>query len=309
MGATGSENTGQASGAAALISSYGREVFGENDPLSGNEIRQLLTMTAEDVRPLNTGLIGLPDKAQTGWDPHFGYGRVNLAGAMARVKAQRIPPEAQLDSPDWFTPVNVDRLRGRASRSAATSRHRTRRWASATGRSITRAAPMRPIPRSSRSRARRLGARGRLARNDAEGNLDDLADTATALSASILDVPWRISDGNCPGRPLSRARIRSGTSSRSGSPSRRKGNPNNIGRYRKALFAYRDDGNLADGRGPWSDSNASQSVTGSGGEVPPRLFDLNGDNALDVIQATSQASSSSSTPPVIRCPASTAGSP
>ncbi|MGH2923693.1 MAG: S8 family serine peptidase, partial [Solirubrobacterales bacterium] len=119
MGATGSENTGQAAGAAGLIASYGRLRFGAGDPLSGNEIRQLLTMSAEDVRPgnalnLNLGLIGAPfvDKAAIGWDPHFGYGRVNLAGALARIAADDVPPEVQIDSPDWFSPINVDRLGG-----------------------------------------------------------------------------------------------------------------------------------------------------------------------------------------------------
>ena len=108
MGSTGSENTGQASGAAGLLASYGRQELAT--PLTGNEIRQLLTMTAEDVRPLNTGLIGPADKANIGWDPHFGYGRVNLAAAMKRIHDDRIPPVAQIDSPDWFAPVNVDRL-------------------------------------------------------------------------------------------------------------------------------------------------------------------------------------------------------
>src|SRR3712207_3084820 len=107
MGSTGSQNTGQASGAAALLMSYGRRELGS--PLSGNEVRQLLTMTAEDVLPENTGSIGLPDKANPGWDSHFGYGRVNLAGAMARIKARRIPPQAQIDAPDWWAPIAVDR--------------------------------------------------------------------------------------------------------------------------------------------------------------------------------------------------------
>ncbi len=29
---------------------------------------------------------------------------------MARIQADRIPPEAQLDAPDWFAPINVDRV-------------------------------------------------------------------------------------------------------------------------------------------------------------------------------------------------------
>ena len=53
MGSTGSENTGQASGAAGLLASFGREELAT--PLSGNEIRQLMTMTAEDVQPEKHG--------------------------------------------------------------------------------------------------------------------------------------------------------------------------------------------------------------------------------------------------------------
>ena len=91
--------------------------------LRGNETRQLLTMTAEDVLPANTGVIGPPDKANPGWDPHFGYGRVNMAAAMARIHLKPgqpipagwpcgtrrtcIPPEAQIDAPDWFSPIDV----------------------------------------------------------------------------------------------------------------------------------------------------------------------------------------------------------
>ena len=141
MGTTGSENTGQAAGVAGLLESYARTVFaGSGLPagLRGNETRQLLTMTAEDVLPANTGVIGQPDKANTGWDSHFGYGRVNMAAAMARIQFRPgqpipagwrcgtrrtcIPPEAQLNAPDWFSPVDVARvpasglqIRGRAA--------------------------------------------------------------------------------------------------------------------------------------------------------------------------------------------------
>jgi hypothetical protein len=114
VGSTGSVNTGQASGAAGLLQSYARERLAGQDAfpksLSGNEIRQLLTMSAEDVLPENTGSIGLPDRAEKGWDTHFGYGRVNLAGAMAMIQEGRIPPEVQLDGPDWFAPINVDKV-------------------------------------------------------------------------------------------------------------------------------------------------------------------------------------------------------
>ncbi len=288
MGATGSENTGQASGAAALVASYGREVFGENDPLSGNEIRQLLTMTAEDVRPLNTGLIGQPDKAQIGWDPHFGYGRVNLAGAMARVKAERIPPEVQLNSPDWFTPVNVDRLDGglpiRGHIAAPHSDTGVGDWQIdyACGADAPDSTFL-PIP----------GATG-------TGPADGLLAT---MPKSILSTLADTCDGSVGidfGRPTGAVTDANPTGDAYPEPDperhsfqirltvKEQGSPNNIGRYRKALFAYRDDGNLAGWPRPiGSDSNAAQSITGSGGEVPSRLFDLDGDNALDVIQATS----------------------
>src|SRR3954454_13845334 len=113
MGSTGSENTGQAAGVAGLLESYARQRYqGTQYPagLSGNETRQLLTMTAEDVLPENTGQIGLADKANPGWDPHFGYGRVDLAAAMHRISSGRIPPEAQIDAPAWFAPIDVDRV-------------------------------------------------------------------------------------------------------------------------------------------------------------------------------------------------------
>ena len=119
MGTTGSENTGQAAGVAGLLESYAHTTFARSQfpaGLSGNETRQLLTKTAEDVLPQNTGSIGLPDKARPGWDPHFGYGRVDLAAAMSRIRLKNgqpipagwpcgtrrtcIPPEAQIDAPD-----------------------------------------------------------------------------------------------------------------------------------------------------------------------------------------------------------------
>jgi len=65
-------------------------------------------------------------------------------------------------------------------------------------------------------------------------------------------------------------------------------NPDNIGRYRKTLHAFHDDGNLAGWPRPTgTGSDAGTLRTGSGGEVSPRLYDVDGDNALDVVQATS----------------------
>ena len=101
---TGSEATGQAGGAAALLVSRGLEVAGAiGGPLTANEVKQLLTMTAEDVLAENTVGIGVPDPAQPGFDEHFGYGRADLGAAVARIAPGRIPPEALLEGPSWWS--------------------------------------------------------------------------------------------------------------------------------------------------------------------------------------------------------------
>jgi hypothetical protein len=107
MGDTGSQATGQASGAAGLVVSRGLELASQTGGrLTANEIKQILTGTAEDVLPENTVGSGIPDPAQPGWDQHFGYGRVNLAAAVNRIGAGKIPPEAGIESPAWFAPLD-----------------------------------------------------------------------------------------------------------------------------------------------------------------------------------------------------------
>jgi hypothetical protein len=297
MGSTGSENTGQAAGAAGLLASFGRETFPGN-PLTGNEIRQLLTMTAEDVRPLNTGTIGAPDKAAIGWDPHFGYGRVNLAGAMKRIADGAIPPEAQIDTPAWFAPINMDEVP-----------------AGGVGVSGHVDAPHGDV--GSWELELQCGQDVTDATFDADGS-DTIASGNTPVDGPLGTIdPGELQDlaDNCNGevtgdwgRPAGRAAdnwagqdpypdTSTGNPADNTDPERHafqlrltvheQSDPDNIGRYRKTLFAYNDDGNL-DGWpkpvGTGSDKDAH--VTGSGGEVSPRLYDVNGDNRLDVVQAT-----------------------
>lgn len=109
---TGSQATGQAAGAAGLIASYARQ---KNTPLAPNEIKQLFTLTAEDVLLANTVGTGLADPAQPGWDEHFGYGKPDRGLALERIDQGRIPPQALITSPDWFSPFP---LAATASRSA-----------------------------------------------------------------------------------------------------------------------------------------------------------------------------------------------
>ncbi|HVB27167.1 MAG TPA: S8 family serine peptidase, partial [Mycobacteriales bacterium] len=102
-GTTGSQNTGKAAGAAALVIAAAHEV---GIKLRPDETRELLEQTAESVSQADTLGTGAPDFSQTGWSPHFGWGRVNLGAAVAAaINQDTIPPEAAIDSPDWYAPL------------------------------------------------------------------------------------------------------------------------------------------------------------------------------------------------------------
>ncbi len=307
MGTTGSENTGQAAGVAGLLESYARTTFaGGPFPagLRGNETRQLLTMTAEDVLPLNTGAIGLPDKANPGWDPHFGYGRVDLAAAMARIQLKPgqpipagwpcgtrrtcIPPEAQIDAPDWFSPIDVTRLpaSGLQIRGRATAPH-----AGDVGAWNVQYACGQDAKDSSFQNI--PGANGTGPVNGVLGTLSkslltSLADNchgevvndAGRPAGAAADGAWPVDPYPNPDPERHAFQIRLTVHEAA--------NPANIGRYRKTLFAYRDDGTLAGWPAPLGPgASANGHVTGSGGETSPRLYDLDGDNKLDVLLPTS----------------------
>ncbi len=288
MGPTGSENTGQAAGVAGLLASFGRETFGDANPLSGNEIRQLMTMTAEDVLPANTGAIGLPDRANLGWDSHFGYGRVNMAAAMRRIANDRVPPEAMIDSPDWFSPLDVGRVGAagvqvRGSGAAPHSAAGVGAWELeyACGQDATDSS-FAPVPGGSGT-----GAFSGLIATLSKSLLDDLAANCDGSVSVDAGRPAGTQSEGWPANPFPNP-----------DPERHAfqirltvheaGDAANFGRYRKTLFAYPDDGNLAGWPKPiGSGSDSSRYRTGSGGEVPPRLYDLDGDNELDILLGTS----------------------
>src|SRR5207244_11333638 len=110
-GDTGSVCTGQAAGAAGLLMSYAKQ---RGTPLTSNEVKQVLTLTADDVLPGDTGGTGAPDPSQAGWDQHYGYGRVNLRAALERLGVPalgipaKIPPEATIERPAWFQVLDPD---------------------------------------------------------------------------------------------------------------------------------------------------------------------------------------------------------
>ncbi len=335
MGSTGSENTGLASGAAGLVHSFGRlwlpgdgpgglipasacgpALPADCDPaLTGNEVRQLLTMTAEDVQSENTGTIGQADRADDGWDTHFGYGRVNLAGAMARISNDPvgaaltppagwpcqtsgpntdpncIPPAAQIDSPDWFAPINVDRvpaggvpIRGFAA--APHSNSGVGNW------ELEYACGQQPAEADFATLASGTGAVDGLLGTIPKSVLEDLADPT-------IPVFCDGSVANDAGRPAGGAgSVWPADPYPSPDPERHAftirltvheaDDPDNIGQYRKTLHAYEDDGNLDGWPKPTgSGADAANYVTGSGGEQSQRLYDITGDNELDVLMPTS----------------------
>jgi hypothetical protein len=125
---------GHSSGAAGRLAGIAALIYAaaENDvrrgeiwrypgletPLSANEVKQLISMTADDIDfspgpgNISAGFLDLfvgPSQrfpSHSGWDPYFGYGRVNAYEALLAVDQGRIPPEAEISSPGWFELLN-----------------------------------------------------------------------------------------------------------------------------------------------------------------------------------------------------------
>ena len=64
--------------------------------LNAAQVRQLMIQTADD-------LSGEQNGGREGWDQYTGYGRVNTFKAINAAKAGRIPPVADITSPDLFS--------------------------------------------------------------------------------------------------------------------------------------------------------------------------------------------------------------
>ena len=137
-----SEATGRSAGMAGLAYSAARNAvdrgrladYGRLDgkggvprgqALSAEEVHQLITRSADDINfvtPVDHE--ARPDLANSqrypateGWDPFFGYGRINADRIVSAVTAGKIPPEAYIASPKWYGvvdpqagPITVDGL-------------------------------------------------------------------------------------------------------------------------------------------------------------------------------------------------------
>ncbi|MHB8604411.1 MAG: S8 family serine peptidase [Thermoplasmatota archaeon] len=110
-GSCSSEATGRGAGIAGLIVSAGLNEIDRGHltrPLTAVEVRELMETTANDIdfhldRTVVSPVPTVRFPSGPGWDPYFGYGRLNASAAVARVASGAIPPEAEITSPSWFS--------------------------------------------------------------------------------------------------------------------------------------------------------------------------------------------------------------
>jgi MYXO-CTERM domain-containing protein len=108
--ACSSEATGRASGIAGLLYSLALE---EGIDLSAEEAIQIFNMYADDIDVASSrGPEARYYFSHAGWDQRFGYGRANAERMMRAIKDRLIPPEVEIESPEWFAPIHADRATG-----------------------------------------------------------------------------------------------------------------------------------------------------------------------------------------------------
>ena len=78
-------------------------------PLAPEELYQLLRMTTDDLDNSEPDWGELRWPARAGFDQLTGYGRVNAQRVVQAAIEGRIPPQADLTSPDWFSIVSPRR--------------------------------------------------------------------------------------------------------------------------------------------------------------------------------------------------------
>ncbi|MBM76461.1 MAG: hypothetical protein CMK59_13730 [Proteobacteria bacterium] len=84
----------------------------DNDTeLSAGEVYQILIQSATDVN------LTEEERAQAkaypsneGWDPFYGYGRLDVGAAVERVYLGEIPPGLSVDYPEWFQTFDADQV-------------------------------------------------------------------------------------------------------------------------------------------------------------------------------------------------------
>jgi hypothetical protein len=94
-----SEATGKTSGIAGLVYSRAKEL---GISLTANEVKQILTLSADDIYVPESATDPTKFPSKPGWERYFGYGRANALKAVQMVSTITIPPEADIELPQWF---------------------------------------------------------------------------------------------------------------------------------------------------------------------------------------------------------------
>jgi subtilase family protein len=265
-GPTGSQATGQASGAIGLLKSYARQ---QGIELAPNELKQLITETAFDIQNADTTGLGVADPAQVGWDQHFGYGLPDLGLAMERISQDKIPPQALISSPEWFTPYNVNNTGTVDIRARLSSRESNYNWSLQWAPGIEpQETDFQPVTNGS----------GPGPTDGVLGSVN-LATVRSALDTRVVPCPT--------GPPATGGATCDPTAPAKGPGDKDPNEPaftvrvvvtdsaGNRSEDRKMLFAYRDA------------TETYNKDLGTGGEASQRLWDINGDNVLDTVLADS----------------------
>jgi len=99
-----SGSTARLAGVTGLIESAARDAGVA--PLATEEVYQILRMTADDLDNTSPDWSPMRYRALRGFDAIYGYGRVNALQAVLAAASGRIPPIADLATPDWFEIVS-----------------------------------------------------------------------------------------------------------------------------------------------------------------------------------------------------------
>lgn len=91
-------------GAVGLVHSAARDV---GLTLTADEVYQLLIGTVDDVHlTAEESATAATYPSGEGWDPFYGYGRLNAGRAVERVRDGDIPPTMDISSPAWFATLD-----------------------------------------------------------------------------------------------------------------------------------------------------------------------------------------------------------
>lgn len=110
-----SDSTGLTSGMLGLLYSQAKDM---GLAFRGDEAKQLMTMTADDIADHCASLVNLlnlGDVCQEGFDEHFGYGRPDLERTIRAVGDRQlglspeIPPTVRITSPVWWQTIDPTR--------------------------------------------------------------------------------------------------------------------------------------------------------------------------------------------------------